>query len=67
MQGGKFKNIDSDDSDNENQKRNLVTYLKLPPVKQMVNDATKHVKVYSKFIRPRLVVITSIQMNLKIL
>jgi hypothetical protein len=67
MQGGKFKNIDSDDSDNENQKRNLVTYLKLPPVKQMVNDATKHVKVYRKFIRPRLVVITSIQMNLKIL
>ena len=28
----KIKNFDSDDSDNENNKRNLVTFLKLPPV-----------------------------------
>lgn len=35
----KYKNSDSDDSDNENKdKRNLMTFMKLPPLKQQVQD-----------------------------
>lgn len=37
----KYKNSDSDDSDNDNkEKRNLMTFMKLPPLKQQVNDNT---------------------------
>ena len=37
----KYKNSDSEDSDNENkEKRNLMTFMKLPPLKQQVNDNT---------------------------
>ena len=55
----KFKNNDSDDSDNEihvkflkliPQKRNLVTFLKLPPVKQTIdNNLIKNVSKIMKF------------------